>query len=136
MLMWTADVPKGSVEVDLDEGEAVLHFRNLSTVFDVFTVPNSFDTAHAEGFVGSVIKNLRIRWFGPGTMEAPPPAAADFTGTFKQIAKTTIEVDVQTPATKPPFTPAPMNGFEFVADPATTVTHFAQIGRERNGLLK
>jgi hypothetical protein len=29
-----------------------------------------------------------------------------------------------------------MNGFEFVADPASTVTHFAQIGRERNGSLK
>ena len=46
-----------------------------------------------------------------------------------------ISVTVNTPSTNPPFTPAPQDGFEFVADPTTTVSHFAQIGHENNGSL-
>jgi hypothetical protein len=42
---------------------------------------------------------------------------------------------VRTPHTKPPFTPAPQDGFQFVADPASTVSNFAQIGHESNGAL-
>jgi hypothetical protein len=136
LLLWTTEVPEGSAKVDLDAGEAVLHFKNLSTVFDAFTVPNSFDTGHGMGFVGALIDSLRITWHGPGSPEVPPPAGASFSGTFMQVAKTTIELEVRTPATSPPFTPLPQDGFEFVADPATTVTNFAQIGHERNGSLK
>jgi hypothetical protein len=44
-------------------------------------------------------------------------------------------VTVNTPATKPPFTPVSRDGFEFISDPSTTVTHWAQIGNENNGAL-
>ena len=36
------------------------------------------------------------------------------------------------PSTKHPFTPTAQDGFEFVADPKSTVTNFAQIGHENN----
>jgi hypothetical protein len=42
---------------------------------------------------------------------------------------------VTTPPTKPPFTPVAEDGFEFVANPATTITDFAQIVHEDNGVL-
>lgn len=133
--MWTTKVPDGSAKVDLDEGEAILKLENLSTVFDAFTVPNSFNTGHPLGFVGGVIDSLRIHWHGPSTTEAAPPLGASFSGTFK-LTSANIELEIRTPATKPPFTPTPQDGFEFVADPTTTVTAFAQIGHERNGSLK
>jgi hypothetical protein len=138
--MWTTKVPDGSADADLDEGEAVLHFHNLGTVFDAFTVPNSFDTGHPMGFVGAVIESVRIHWHGaPPVTPLPgddtPPAGANFTGTFVETSAT-VALTIRTPATTPPFTPGSQNGFEFVADPATTKTDFAQIGRERNGSLK
>ncbi len=140
LLMWTTSLPEGSADVDLDEHEGVLSFHNLSTVFDVFVVPNSFDTAHAIGFVGAAIDSMRIHWHGaPPAVPLPgddtPPAGADFSGKFVETSAT-VEVEVRTPATNPPFTPAAHHGFEFVADGSTTTTEFAQIGRERNGLLK
>jgi hypothetical protein len=47
----------------------------------------------------------------------------------------TIKGTMTTLTTKPPFTPAPQDGFESVAGPTTTVTHFAPIGHESNGSL-
>jgi hypothetical protein len=138
--VWTTAVPDGSANVDLDEGEAVLHFNNLSTVFDAFTVPNSFDTGHPMGLVGAAIESLRIHWHGappvtPTPGDDTPPSTANFNGSFKETLAT-VELKIRTPATNPPFTPSHQDGFEFVADPTTTVTEFAQIGRERNGSLK
>jgi hypothetical protein len=46
-----------------------------------------------------------------------------------------LALTVTTPATISPFTPTPQHAFRFVSDPDTTVTNFAQIGRERNGLF-
>jgi len=136
LLMWTTDIPKHSVEVDLDEGEAILEFENLGTVFDAFTVPNSFNTGHPMGFVSATIEKLRIQWKGPGSHTAHDSfSGPGFKANFVQNASATIELTVATPATKPPFTPAPQHGFRFVSNPASTVTHFAQIGQERNGAL-
>ncbi len=131
--MWTTEVPSDSVEIDLDEGEAVLHFSNLCSVFDAFTVPNSFNTAHPMGFVSATVENLRIRW--TGIKKRDSFSGPGFNGNFIENTKATIEVTTSTPATKPPFTPAAQHGFRFVADPASTVTHFAQIGHERNGTM-
>lgn len=137
--MWTTEVPGGSAEVDLEDREAVLHIRNLNTIFDAFTVPNSFDTSHPLGLVGASIESLRIHWHGaPPVAPLPgddtPPGGASFSGQFVETSAT-VGLKIRTPATKPPFTPSPMDGFEFVADPKTTTTEFAQIGRERNGSL-
>jgi len=136
LLLWTTDIPKHSVEVDLDQGEAILQFENLRTVFDAFTVRNSFNTGHPLGFVSATIEKLRIHWKGPGSRTARDSfSGPGFKANFVQNASTTIEVTVATPATKPPFTPAPQHGFRFVSNPGSTVTHFAQIGQERNGVM-
>jgi hypothetical protein len=98
-------------------------------------VPNSLDIAHALGFVGAVIKSLQIRW--SGVMESFlnfSSSAEQFAGNFYQTSAT-ISVTTNTPATSPPFTPSAQDGFQFVADPSTTVTNWAQIGKERNGLF-
>ena len=134
--MWTAAVPDGKVRVDLDSGDATFEFKNLRSVFDVFTVPNSFDPAHTQGFVSAAVKRLRITWSGVKKRDVFDQAGANFRGTFVESTAASIEVTVQTPATEPPFTPTAQHGFEFVSDPKTTETEFAQIGQERNGTLK
>ena len=101
----------------MDSGEASLELQNVCSVFDAFTVPNSLNALHPLGLVSGAIKSLRIHWKG-----------------FIENSAT-INVTVNTPSTNPPFTPAPQDGFEFVADPTTTVSHFAQIGHENNGSL-
>ncbi len=135
--MWTVAIPNGNAKVDLDSGDATFEFHRLPTVFDVFTVPNSFDTAHAGGFVSAAVERLRITWTGVNARNDDFTSPdGTFTGTFVQSTKASIEVTVRTPATEPPFTPTSQHGFEFVSDPTTTVTGSAQVGRERNGTLK
>jgi len=119
----------------LDRGEATLHIENLCSIFDAFTVPNSFDPAHAMGFVGAILKSLRIQWSGIKKRVSFSNATTRFRGDYVENISANIEVTLKTPATVPPFTPTAKNGFHFVADPATTVTHFAQIGHENNGSL-
>src|SRR5260370_38196211 len=64
LVVWTTPIPEDSVEVNLNTGEAVLHLEGVCSVFDAFTVPNSFDPLHALGLVGAVIRSLRIHWTG------------------------------------------------------------------------
>ena len=128
--MWTTFIPNAKVRFDLDGKRASFAFENLCTVFDVFAVPNSFDSKHAMGFVSAVVERLRIDWSGGTRRDF---TGADFRGTYVEHMSAMIDVRVRTPATKPPFTPAPQHGFEFTSDPKTTVTEWALIGRERNG---
>ncbi len=121
------------MEVDLDEGEAVLHLENVCRVFDVFTVANSLNPLHPLGLVSAFLKSLRIEWKGI-TKRRSFNNGTNFAGDFIENSAT-IAVRVRTPETKPPFTPTSEDGFHFVADPASTVSHFAQIGHERNGAL-
>jgi len=122
------------VEVDLDDGEATLHLQNVCNVFDAFTVANSLSPAHALGFVSATINSLRIHWKGITKKRSFSNAASRFAGDFVENSAT-IAVTTTTPPTKPPFTPAAQDGFQFVANPATTTSLFAQIGHERNGSL-
>jgi hypothetical protein len=135
LVLWTTEIPNGDVQVDLDRSEAVLHIENLCSIFDAFSVPNSFDPAHALGFVGAILKSLRIHWNGITRTMSFSNAATGFRGDYVENTSATIAVTVRTPTTTPPFTPAARNGFQFIADPATTVTHFAQIGHESNGVF-
>ena len=132
-LLWTIEVPEGSVHVDLDSGEATLHLKNLCSLFDAFTVANSLNPLHPMGLVTSAMKSLRIEWSGIKRVRSFTNHST-FRGDFVETSAR-IELDIATPATKPPFTPAADDGFEFEADPATTVTNFAQIGHENNGTL-
>ena len=117
----------------MDEGEAVLHIENVCRIFDAFSVPNSLNPLHPKGLVCAFLKSLRIQWKGI-TKRRSFNNGSTFRGDFVENSAT-IAVTVMTPETKPPFTPAPENGFQFVADPASTVSNFAQIGHESNGAL-
>lgn len=121
------------MEVDLEEGAAVLYIGNVCRVFDAFTVPNSLNPVHPLGLVSAFLKSLRIEWKGI-TKRSSFNNGTSFAGDFVENSAA-IAVTVRTPDTKPPFTPTSQNGFQFVADPASTVSHFAQIGHERNGAL-
>ncbi len=134
LLTWTIPIPRGNVQVDMDSGSAVLHLKNVCSVFDVFTVPNSFDTHHALGFVGAMIDSLSIQWSGIGAKRSFNNGST-YRATSVESVSAPIEVTTITPATKPPFTPAPQNGFTFTSDPKTTVMNFAQIVHEANGAL-
>lgn len=134
--MWTTFIPDGDARVNLDSGSATFEFEDLRSVFDVFTVPNSFDSAHAQGFVSAGVKHLRIKWSGVKKTTTFDQPGANFRGTFVESVAASIAVTVRTPATEPPFTPTAQHGFEFVSNPSSTETEFAQIGQERNGTLK
>ncbi len=134
LLLWTVEIPEGSVQVDLNSGEAVLHLENVCKVFDAFTVPSSLNPLHPLGLVSGMIESLSIHWMGVGK-KLSFSNGKTFRGDFIQSVAAPISVTVTTPSTKPPFTPAAQDGFEFVADPKSTVTNFAQIGRENNGSL-
>ena len=127
-MQWTDAIPDDSVRVRFDESEAQLRLRNLC-VLDTFTTGNSLDSTHPLGNpVAGIINSLRLRWSGISrrTSFTSTDPEDRFTGDFIENSAT-IEVDVTTLASTG-------HGFQFVSDPPdTTVSHFAQIGRERNG---
>ena len=133
---WIVPIPHGSVHFDLDDEEATLDVKN-ALVFDGFTVPNSLNTFHPLGHVDSVMNSLRMKWSGTTNKRSVNDCADAFRGDFFENTAT-IAVTATTPpapARTCPPTPA-RNGFRFVSDPASTsISHFAQIGRERNGVF-
>jgi len=132
LVVWTTEIP-GGVDIDQKKGRAVLEIHNLCTVFDAFTVVNSLDLTRPLGLVSAMIKSLRIEWGGPGTKLSFSNGTDFRADSIQNSAR--ISLTVATPPTKPPFTPGPQNGFEFIADPTTSVTNFAQIVHESNGAL-
>jgi hypothetical protein len=134
-VFWTAAVPPGSVKFDFDDEKASLRVRNV-LVFDAFTLPNALDEAHPAGRVTSLINLLQIDW--SGTTRATSFSNCEvngFRGDYFEDSATikVIATTPPTPARSCPPRPA-RNGFRFVSD-ATTVNHFSQIGRERNGVF-
>src|SRR5262249_50179414 len=106
-------------------------------VFDAFTVPNSLNTFHPLGKVSAVINSLRIEWRGTTVRRTHTDCPDAFRGEFFENVAT-IEVVATTPEGAARACPqtAPRHGFRFESDPArTSVSHFAQIGRERNGVF-
>jgi hypothetical protein len=135
-VMWTTEIPEDSVDFDMGEEEAVLHVRNV-LVFDAFTVPNSLDTHHPLGKVHAVINSMRIVWRGTTFRRSHSDCVDGFRGQYFED-HATIEVTATTPPTPARDCPPTRarNGFRFVSDAAdTSVSHFAQIGRERNGIF-
>jgi hypothetical protein len=129
-LFWTAPVTPSSIDVEFKEGEAVLEIRDYC-VLDAFTIANSLDASHPMGHpVAAVINCLKMRWSGIKAMTSftSTDPLDHFAGDFIENSAT-IELDVTT-------LPSTGHGFHFVSDPpATTITNFAQIGKERNGKL-
>ena len=128
LVFWGTPFPFGSGKVDLDEGTAELRVHNVCSVFDVFTVPNSFNPAHPLGIFSAIIKSMRIKWSG---VTRSVPAFSDPTNKFRGDffeCSATIAVSATTP-------PETGHGFHFESDPATTKTNFAQFGTEHNGVF-
>jgi hypothetical protein len=123
-LFWTVPIPEDGVHVDFHAGKAVLQVVNLP-VHDVFTVGNSF--AGTISPVIALFDSLRIEWSGVTDVIQFSDSTDKFTGKFKENSAT-IQVTTTTPANACLGT----HGFHFVSD-TTTASHFAQIGRERNG---
>jgi len=135
-VMWTTEIPDSSVDFDFTEEEASLHLKNV-LIFDAFTVPNSLNTFHPMGKVHAIINSLRMEWRGTTNRRSHEDCVDAFRGEFLEN-RATIEVVVTTPPTAArACNPTKgMHGFRFVSDPAhTSVSHFAQIGRERNGVF-
>jgi hypothetical protein len=126
---WVTEVPEGTAHADLDEGSALLHAENIC-VFDAFTVANSLTPSRPLGnLVKGIFNSLRMEWSGvqrrvTGFSDSVDRFRGDFVETSAQI-----EVTVTTPLSTG-------HGFRFVSDPGeTTVSHFAQIGNEHNGVF-
>ena len=134
--MWTTEIPPSSVDFDFDEGEASLSLKNV-LVFDAFTVPNSLNTFHPMGKIHAVIESLRMEWKGTTQRRTHDDCQDAFHGDFLED-NATIEVVVTTPPTHAGACGPgkARNGFRFVSDPAhTSVSNFAQLGKERNGIF-
>ena len=133
-VVWTTEVPEGSIHFDLHDEEASLHVRNV-LVFDTFTVPNSLDPHHPIPKVNAVINSLRLDWSGTIAKRSHTDCLDAFRGDFFENSAT-IEVVATTPPAPASECPprAARHGFQFVSK-KTTLVHFAQIGRERNGVF-
>ena len=127
--VWITRIPDDSVHVDFDEGEATLRVRHV-VVFDGFTVANSLTPNHpALGIARAVVDSMTITWSGvTRTINGFASATEHFRGNFKE---TSARISVRVTTLNDTG-----HGFTFVSDPsATSVSHFAQIGRERNGVF-
>jgi len=126
LVLWGTPYPVGSGKVDIGGGTAELHVHNVCSVFDVFTVPNSFDPMHTLGIFSAIIHSMKIEWSGiTGSHVGFCDATNKFRGDFFECSAK-IAVSVTTPKDTG-------HGFHFETDPATTTTNFAQFGTEHNG---
>ena len=133
-VFWAASIPKGSVEVDLDEGTASLQVENLC-VFDAFTVANSILGVNGPvNQVKGIINSLEMEWSGIVTRDTTNQPANKMRGNFVEN-KATIAVTATTPKTAVTEL-SNGHGVRFVSDRASTsVSRFAVIGQERNGIF-
>jgi hypothetical protein len=141
---WVARVPEGSAHIDLDDGTASLHIRNIC-VFDAFTVPNSLDPARPLGnLVKGIVNSLDIEWKSiarrvTNFSDSANCFRGDFvenTATIAVTATTPPNVSTQPNPSGPGCVTKKLDGFRFVSGPASgNVSEFAQIGHERNGIF-
>jgi hypothetical protein len=133
-VFWAVRIPTGAAHVDLNDGTASLHVENVC-VFDAFTVANSIlGVNRPVNPVLGIINSLHIEWSGVNTLEAANEPVNQMRGTFGE-GTATIAVKATTPRTMVTSL-SNGHGFRFVSDPASTSeSHFALIGRERNGVF-
>jgi hypothetical protein len=133
-VFWAAHIPQGSAHVDLDAGTASLHVKNLC-LYDAFTVANSIQGVNRPvNQVKGIFNSLDMEWSGIIKRDTANQPVNKMRGSFVENTAT-IAVVATTPIT---IVTALSNGhgFRFVSDPASTsVSNFAQIGREQNGVF-
>ena len=119
--------------MNLDAGTASLHIEN-ACVYDAFTVANSVaGIARPVNQARGIINSLEIEWSGIIKKDAANEPVNQMRGNFVENTAR-IAVTATTPRT---MVTALSNGhgFRFVSDPASTsVSNFAQIGQEQNGI--
>ena len=120
--------------MDLDAGTASLHVENVC-VLDAFTVPNSIAGVNRTvNPVKGIINSLHIEWSGISKIETANQPANKMRGMFVENTAR-ISVTATTPETAVTAL-SNGHGFQFVSDPASTsVSNFAQIGQEQNGVF-
>ena len=120
--------------MDLDEGSARLKVENLC-VYDAFTVPNSIMGVNRPvNQVKGIINSLEIEWSGVFSRDTANEPVNKMRGNFVQN-KATIAVTATTPKSAVTVL-SNGHGFRFVSDPASTsMSHFAEIGEEQNGVF-
>jgi len=133
-VFWAATIPEGSAHVDFDDGTASLHVRNLC-VYDAFTIPNNvLGVNRPVNQVKGIIHSLDMRWSGIIKRDSANEPVNKMRGRFVENTAT-IAVTATTPITMVTSL-SNGHGFKFVSDPASTsVSNFAQIGYERNGVF-
>ncbi|HLZ24191.1 MAG TPA: hypothetical protein VKQ30_18920 [Ktedonobacterales bacterium] len=117
-LFWTIRFPEGSVHVDLDNATASMRVNNKD-VEDYFSIGNALSDGP------SIPANVfyHIRWSGVTDRVHVRDTTNHFVGDFIEDAATVAWS-------------ASESGFAFTSDPAdTSVTAFAEIGQERNGVF-
>lgn len=103
-------------------------------MFDAFTVPNSIAGVNrAVNLVLATFNSLEMEWTATGAPQTVNEPVNQMRGTFIE-ATATIEVTATTPRTLE-TTLSNGHGFRFTSDPAaTTISDFALIGEEQNGV--
>ena len=119
-VLWTKAVPDANLEVHLGQGEAAIDFSMALT--DWVTVPNSLNPAHPLGSSPATI-SLHIIWSGINRRVNFSDDSIGFKGYFLEIEKAIVAATARTPA----------QNYMLVRDPASTQTHFAEIGHDHNG---
>jgi len=120
-LFWWTRIPDESVTVHLGAGEAVMDLRNV-TLFDWSTVPNSLNPAHPLGFASATM-DLKIEWSGVKRRVHVSDSANGFAGDFLETSTAIVTATARTPS----------QHYELRTNPASTVTHFAEVGHDHNG---
>lgn len=106
-LFWTTAIPAESVAFDIGKPSASLHLANLSLTD---TIPNVPATV-----------SLDMQWSGKTARVTVEDPVNGFAGDYRECSATIAWSAVEA-------------GFSFASDPAaTSVTKFAELGRERNG---
>jgi hypothetical protein len=133
-VFWAIQIPEGSSHVDLDAGTASLHIEN-ACVYDAFTIPNSLaGLSRPVNQARGIINSLEMEWSGIIKKDVANEPVNQMRGNFVENTAR-IAVTATTPRT---MVTALSNGhgFRFVSDPASTsVSNFAQIGQEQNGIF-
>jgi hypothetical protein len=126
LVQWIVAVPEGNAGADFDAETAHLDLRNICSVLDAFSVPNSLNPLRPMGNpVGAEIESLDIEWSGlTRSVIGFSDPLNQFRGNFFECSAS-IQVAVHTDVTTG-------HGFRFVSS-QTTAVNFAQFGREWNG---
>jgi hypothetical protein len=115
-LFWTVPVPDDALTVNLADGTAELHMRELE-LLDSYSIPNNI----AGGPTEPATVGFELYWSNPTAVTSEVNTAQGYAGTFLDVTSA-LEWSGQTAE------------FVFVSDPASTSTSlFGLIGYEANG---